>query len=221
MQKDDDFLKSPVEAPVHRKVLLEDKNILPKTQEAFDKLCKKYDDIISKNSGDIGKTMLVEMEIDTRNHPPIASKPYTLPLKHYDWVQKEIETLERAGIIERSISPWASPVVIVPKKSAPGEPPRRRMCIDYRRINKLQTEVTKADSGKGCISLIPLPKIDELYAKLKGYKVFSSLDLHRVKPKSQNMTSQFSRNDCNKFRVKSLKAKIAYKSIMLRDNHRN
>ena len=94
MQKDDDFLKSPVEAPVHRKVLLEDKDISPKTQKAFDKLCEKYDDIISKNSGDIGKTMLVEMEIDTGNHPPIASKPYTLPLKHYDWVQKEIETLE-------------------------------------------------------------------------------------------------------------------------------
>ena len=70
MQKDDDFLKSPAEAPVHRKVLLEDKNISPKTQEAFDKFCKKYDDIISKNSGDIGKTMLVEMEIDTGNHPP-------------------------------------------------------------------------------------------------------------------------------------------------------
>ena len=30
---------------------------------------------------------------------------------------------------------------------------------------------------------------------------------HRVKPRSQNMTSQFSRNDCNKFRVKSLKTK--------------
>ena len=90
------------------------------------------------------------------NHPPIASKPYTLPLKHYEWVQKEIETLERAGIIERSISPWASPVVIVPKKSAPGEPPRRRMCVDYRKLNKLQPEVTNADVGKGCISLIPL-----------------------------------------------------------------
>ena len=132
MQKDDDFLKSPAEAPVHRKVLLEDKNISPKTQEAFDKLCKKYkkyDDIISKNSGDIGKTMLVEMEIDTGNHPPIASKPYTLPLKHYDWVQRG--TLERAGIIEGSISPWASHIVIVPKKSATGKPPRRRMCVDY------------------------------------------------------------------------------------------
>ena len=177
MKKDDDFLKSPAEAPVHRKVLLEDKNTSPKTRQAFNELCHKFEDIISKNSGDIGKTMLVEMEIDTGNHPPITSKPYTLPLKHYEWVQREIETLEKAGIIERSISPWASPVVIVPKKSAPGEPPRRRMCVDYRRINKLQPEVTKADGGKGCISLIPLPKIDELYAKLKGYKVFSSLDL--------------------------------------------
>ena len=123
--------------------------------------------------------MLVEMKIDTGNRPPppIASKPYTLPLKHYEWVQREIETLERAGKIEQSISPWASPVVIVPKKITPGEPPRRRMCVDYRRINKLQPEVTKADGGKGCISLIPLPKIDELYTKLKGYKVFSSLGL--------------------------------------------
>ena len=160
VQKDDDFLKSPAEAPVDRKVLLEDKNISPKMQEAFDKLCKKYNDIISKNSDDIGKTMLVEMEIDTGNHPPppIASKPYTLPLKHYEWVQREIETLEKAGIIERSISPSASPVVIVPKKSTPGEPPRRRMCMDYQRFNKLQPEVTNRDGGKGCISLIPLPK---------------------------------------------------------------
>ena len=208
IQKDDDFLKSPAEVPIHRKVLLEDKNISPKTQEAFDKLCKKYHDIISKNNGDIGETMVVEMEIDTKNHPPIAFKPYTLPLKHYDWVQREIETLERAGIIERSISSWASPIVIVPKKSAPGEPPRRRMCIDYQRINKLQPEVTKADGGKGCISLIPLPKIDELYAKLKGYKVFSSLDLRSgyyhislkdsAKPKSAFVLSSLGKYQFNR-----------------------
>ena len=70
MKKDDDFLKSPEEAPVHRKVLLKDKNTLPKTRQAFDELCQKFEDIISKNSGDISKTMLVEMEIDTGNHPP-------------------------------------------------------------------------------------------------------------------------------------------------------
>ena len=31
--------------------------------------------------------------------------------------------------------------------------------------------------GKECISLVSLPKIDELYAKLQGYKLFSTLDL--------------------------------------------
>ena len=73
--------------------------------------------------------------------PPICQKPYTLPLKHYNWVQQEIETLECAGVIRKSISPWASPIVIVPKKSTPGEPPCRRMCIDFRKLNDLQPEV--------------------------------------------------------------------------------
>ena len=40
MQKKDDFLKSPAEAPADRKVLLEDKDISPKTQKAFKKLCE-------------------------------------------------------------------------------------------------------------------------------------------------------------------------------------
>ena len=75
MKKDDDFLKSPAEAPVHRKVLLKDKNASPKTRQALDELCQKFEDIISKNSGDIGKTMLVEMEIDTGNHPLLHQNP--------------------------------------------------------------------------------------------------------------------------------------------------
>ena len=53
------------------------------------------------------------MDIDTGDHPPICLKPYTLALKHYEWVQKEVEQLERTVIITRSISPWASPIVIV------------------------------------------------------------------------------------------------------------
>ena len=113
-----------MEVEAHRKVDLEDKKIKEETRQEFNKLCDRFDDIISKGSDDIGKTLLVEMDIDTGYSPPIALKPYTLSLKHYDWVQKEITTLERAGIITKSISPWASPVVIVPKKSAPGEPPR-------------------------------------------------------------------------------------------------
>ena len=64
------------------------------------------------------------MDIDTGYSLPSVKKPYTLPLKCYDWVQQEIESLEKAGIITRSVSPWASPITMVPKKSAPGEPLR-------------------------------------------------------------------------------------------------
>ena len=118
------------------------------------------------------------MDIDTGDSPPSAKKPYTLPLKHYDWVQQEIESLERAGIITRSVSPWASPVIMVPKKSAPGELPRRRMCIDFHAVNALQPKVVKADSkAKGTLTLHPLPNIDQLYAQLRGAKVFTTLNL--------------------------------------------
>ena len=172
------FIKSPADIETHRKVDLKDAQIKEETKGKFHDLCNRFDSIISKSSGDIGKTLLIEMDIDTGNSPPITSRPYTLPLKHYEWVRKEISTLERAGIITKSISPWASPMVIVPKKSAPGEPPQRRMCVDFRKLNKTQPEVHNMNGGKGCISLVPLPKIDELYAKLQGYKIFSTLDLH-------------------------------------------
>ena len=75
------------------------------------------------------------------------------------------------------MSKWASPIVVVPKKSAPGEPPKRRLCIDFRKVNELQQEVVTAGKTKGQISIHPLPKIDEMYVKLKGTKVFSTIDL--------------------------------------------
>ena len=117
------------------------------------------------------------MDIDTVNSPPISSRPYTLPLKHYEWVQREIESLEQAGVIKKSMSNWASPIVVFPKKSAPGELPKRRLCIGFRKVNELQQEVLAEGKKRGQISLHPLPKIDEMYAKLKGVKVFSTIDL--------------------------------------------
>ena len=48
--------------------------------------------------------------------PPVASGPYTLHSKHYTWVHKE-HTLERVGIIQRSLSHYAFPVGVVPRKA--------------------------------------------------------------------------------------------------------
>ena len=117
------------------------------------------------------------MDIDTGDSPPVSSRPYTLPPEHYEWVQREIESLECAGVITKSMPKWASSIVVVPKKSAPGEPPKRRLCVEFRKVNELQQEVITAGKTKGQISIHPLPKIDEMYAKLKGAKVFSTIDL--------------------------------------------
>ena len=128
-----DFLTSPADIYPNRRVELEDAEISEETKGHFAQLCSQYDDVFSKNNQDIGKTTLIEMEIDTGDSLPVAQSPYTLPLKHYAWVRKEIETLKKAGVIVKSISPWASPVIVVPKKSALDEPPRRRLVIDYRK----------------------------------------------------------------------------------------
>ena len=118
------------------------------------------------------------MEINTGDSLPITQKPYTLPLKHATWVQRELEILEKAGVIVRSVSPWASPIVVVPKRTASGEPPKRRLCVDYRAVNSLFPPVRKAFSkAKGVLILVPLPKIGEIYARLKGSKIYSTFDM--------------------------------------------
>ena len=115
------FMCSPADVPGHRKVHLQDKEISGNVHQRFEELCEEYGQAISKHNEDTGRTKLVKMDVDTEDSPPVSSRLYTLPLKHYEWVQKEIESLECAGIITKSMSPWASPIVTVPKKSSPRE----------------------------------------------------------------------------------------------------
>ena len=171
------FICSPADVPGLCKVHLQDKDITTDIRQKFKELCKEYGEAFSKNNEDISRTKLVKMDIDTGDSPPVSSRPYTLPLKHFEWVQREIESLECASVITKSVSKWASPIVIVHKKSAPREPPNRRLCVYFRKVNELQQEVITTRKTKGQISIHPLPKIDEMYAKLKGAKVFSTIDL--------------------------------------------
>ena len=174
---DTDFLISLGDMYPNRKVKLEDAEITEETHRQFEEMCDRHPKAFSKNNKDIGRTTLIEKEIDTGDNLPIEQNPYMLPLKHHEWVRKEIETLEKAGVIEHSLSPWASPVIVVSKKSAPNKLLRRSLCIDYRKVNSLQQEIKRTDKGTGCLSLYPLPQIDEMFAKLKGARFFSTIDL--------------------------------------------
>ena len=110
-----------------------------------------------------GKFQVQPSPVLLRDNPSVYCKPIV-----YNMTPNKAQ-------IEKSLSPWASLVVIVPKKSGPGEPPKRRMCVDYHHINALQTKVDS--SSRGCMSLYPLPKIDEMFAKLCSTKIFTTLDL--------------------------------------------
>ena len=65
------------------------------------------------------------------------------------------------GFIRLSYSPWGAPVLFVKKKDR-----TLRMCIDYRELNKLTIN-----------NKYPLPRIDDLFDKLQGRTVFSTIDL--------------------------------------------
>ena len=81
-------------------------------------------------------------------------------------------------MILRSVSLWASSIVVMPKRTAPAEPPKWRLCVDYRAINSLLPPVKKAFSkAKGILTLVPLPKIDEIYSCLKDSKIYSTFDM--------------------------------------------
>ena len=97
------FICSPADVPGHCKVHLQDKEILGDICQRFEELCDKYGEAFSKHNEDIGRTKLIKMDVDTGDSPPVSSKPYTLPLKHYEWIQMEIESLECAGVITKSI----------------------------------------------------------------------------------------------------------------------
>ena len=173
------FITSPAYIDVHRKVNLQDAEVTEEQWEAFKELCNEYRDIFSVRFWQHRKNpIFLEMEIDTGDSSPITQKPYTLPLKHAAWVQKELEILEKAGLVDRSVSPWASPIVVVPKRRTPGEPPKRRLCVDYRAMNSLLPPVKKDFSkAKGVLTLVPITKIDEIYARPKGSRIYSTFDM--------------------------------------------
>ena len=86
--------------------------------------------------------------------------------------------LAAAGTIWRSLSP----VVVVPKKAPPDAPTedKHQMAIDYQHLNKQMPFVKSVDSNKkGAVSFIPLPKIDQLFARLNGAVIFSAIDIRQ------------------------------------------
>ena len=156
------FEIGPQEDFVHfKKPKLQDAPVSAKVLEDLEKLLDENKNAFATDETEIGTTPLITMSIDTGDHPPIAKKPYTLALKHYEWARKEIDKLLEAGVIRESHSSWSAPVVIVPKSN--GE---KRLCVDFRALNKITRTY-----------IWPMPRAEDIFAKLGKALYFTTLDL--------------------------------------------
>ena len=72
-----DFITSPADVDGPRKAKLQDYEVSEKEMQAFQKLCDRYSDVSLANSGDIGKTPLIQMDITTGDSPLVCQRPYT------------------------------------------------------------------------------------------------------------------------------------------------
>ena len=127
---------------------------------AVDKLKLEFPEVFSDLSG---KTELCKLKIETGESAPIALRPYRPPDRLKEGVREEVEKLLELGVAEPSFSPWASPVVPVPKKDG-----SLRICIDYRRLNSVTVpdpyymitldEILEKVGSSGCLSKLDLSK---------------------------------------------------------------
>ena len=121
----------------------------------------QYPDIFNDN---LGKTHLcthtIELKPGTR---PIRLMPYRVHPEKSVQIRKELDLMIKMGVNEESNSPWASPVVLIPKPDG-----SIRFCVDYRRLN----DVTIADA-------YPLPRVEDLIDKVGKANYLTKIDLSR------------------------------------------
>lgn len=102
-----------------------------------------------------------EMKLRLSSDQPINSPPRRLSYADKQLVDSKVSDLLSKGIIRPSHSPYSFPVVIVPKG-----PDDKRMCVDYRPLNK----ITLRDN-------YPLPLMEDCVERMEGKTVFSLFDL--------------------------------------------
>lgn len=129
-------------------------------------LCRNYHDIFYDDKCDLSFTNAIKHSIRTTDEEPVFSKSYRYPYHLKNEIQIQIQKLLDNKIIQPSISPYSSPVWIVPKKLDASGRKKWRLVIDYRKLNEKTIE-----------DKYPLPRIDEILDNLGRCTYFSTIDL--------------------------------------------
>lgn len=135
-------------------------------KESIEKLLKKYKKLIYTEGDQLTNTDTVVHEINTTTDQQINSKLYRYPPKHDLEVRRQMEEMEKQGIIRKSKSRYSSPIIVIPKKIDNSGIQKYRIVVDYRRLNQITID-----------DKYPIPNIDSILDKLGKSQYFSTLDL--------------------------------------------
>ena len=124
----------------------------------LEELKKEFKDVLVAVPG---KVKDVVHTIDTGNKKPCQTVMYRVAPKWKEQLRAEIKTLMEAGIVEKSRSPWSSPMVPVRKPDG-----SVRLCVDYRKVNVL----TEPDPYH-------MPRVDEMVELVEESHFLTKIDL--------------------------------------------
>lgn len=136
----------------------------PISEQWKNRLCKKLGQkshVFSMHEWDVGLARGVEYRIRLSDSRPFRQQSRRLAPADIEDVRKHLQELLQAGIIAESGSPYASPIVVVRKKTG-----AIRMCIDYRLLN-----------SRTIPDQYTTPCIEDALNALTGSQWFSVLDL--------------------------------------------
>ncbi|KAL0831975.1 hypothetical protein ABMA28_001475 [Loxostege sticticalis] len=132
----------------------------------INKLCYQYRDIFYSEKMPLTFTHSVKHKLRLTDETPIFTKNYRKPPCEQVEIQKQVDDLVKKGIVRESMSPWSSPVHIVPKKADASGKVKWRLVIDYRKLNDRTIE-----------DKFPIPNITDILDKLGRAQYFSTIDL--------------------------------------------
>jgi transposase InsO family protein len=134
------------------------------------RLTERLEDEFTKNQEITGfcSYKSAEIRFQTKDDYPVKSHQYRIPTSLEEHRDQYFEELLRSGTIEEETSMDHSllSILVVPKYDLSGKIKGWRTCLDPRNINV-----------KIIDPIYPLPMAEDIFASLKGKKVFSILDL--------------------------------------------
>lgn len=146
---------------IEKDMITANDNLNENDSEKLTEFLNSFRDCFAFSISELGCVKETEMEIKLNDPTPVVYRPYRMAHSEREIVRDMIQELEESDIIRPSSSDYASPILLVKKKTGD-----YRLCIDFRALNK-----------KTVKEHYPMPRIDDQLDNLSGFKYYTTLDL--------------------------------------------